>query len=277
MASPDRDTARFMDANRLHWDERVPVHAASAFYDVDGFKAGATTLHDVEQRELGDVSGRTMLHLQCHFGLDTLSWRRAGATVTGVDFSGEAITVARRLTAETGLDARFIEANVYDPPGVLHETFDIVFASYGVLCWLPDLDRWAQVIARFLAPGGRFYMAESSNVADMLEEDEGGELRLMPDYPTGTEPVSAMGASYADADVTVTTPTYEWDHTVAEVVTALAAAGLVVQWVHEHPVLPWQQFRSMTLGADGWWRLPPPHDRLPLTFSIMAARADPGC
>ena len=276
MPTPDRDTGRFMDANRLHWEELVPVHAASAFYDVAGFKAGRTSLHDVELRELGDVSSRTILHLQCHFGLDTLSWRRAGATVTGVDFSGAAIAVARRLSAETGLDARFVEANVYDLPSVLHETFDIVFASYGVLCWLPDLDRWAQVIARFVAPGGRFFLAESSNVADMLEEDEAGELRLVPEYPTGAEPVSAGGPDYADADTTVTAPTYEWDHTVAEVVTALAAAGLVVQWVHYHPVLAWQQFRSMTLGADGWWRLPPPQDRLPLTFSITAARADPG-
>ena len=265
-----------MDANRLHWDGVVPMHAASAFYDVEGFKAGATALHDIELRELGDVSSRTMLHLQCHFGLDTLSWRRAGATVTGVDFSGEAIAVARRLSAETGLDARFIEANVYDLPDVLHETFDIVFASYGVLCWLPDLARWAQVISRFLVPGGRFYLAESTNVADMLEEDESGQLRLMPHYPTGTEPLSAMGPDYTDADVTVTTPTYEWDHTVAEVVTALAAAGLIVEWVHEHPVLASKRFRSMTLGTDGWWRLTPPHDRLPLTFSIMAARADHG-
>ena len=277
MAALDPNTARFMQANRLHWDELVPVHAASAFYDVDAFKAGATSLHDIELRELGDVSRQTMLHLQCHFGLDTLSWRRARATVTGVDFSGEAIALARKLSADTGLDARFIEANVYDLPGVLQETFDIVFASYGVLCWLPDLDRWAAVVAQFVAPGGVLYLVDDHPAAALLTQGDDGSLAVDSSAATRPQPErSDNTGSYADKSARIETPNFEWTHTLDDVVSALARAGLAMRWLHEYPLCAWQRVPSMERGADGWWRLPPPNDRLPLSFSIMAARADHG-
>ena len=266
-----------MEANRLHWDELVPVHAASEFYDVDGFKAGASTLHDIERREIGDVSSRTMLHLLCHFGLDTLSWRRAGARVTGVDFSEEAITLAVRLSAETGLDARFIEANIYDLPGVLHETFDVVFASYGVICWLPDLDRWAEVAAQFVAPGGVLYLVDDHPSAGLLKEGADGSLAVEADDARQSQPVrSDNEGSYADRNARIKTPNFEWTHTVGDVVSALTRADLAVDWLHEHPLCAWQRLPAMERGTDGWWRLPPPHDRLPLTFSIMARRPGPG-
>ena len=261
-----------MEANRLHWDELVPVHAASAFYDVAGFKAGRTSLRDIELRELGDVSSRTMLHLQCHFGLDTLSWRRAGATVTGVDFSAKAITLARQLSAETGLEARFVEANVYDLPGVLHETFDVVFASYGVICWLPDLDRWAEVAAQFVAPGGVLYLVDDHPSAGLLTEGADGALAVDSGYARRPQPErSDKEGSYADPAARIRTPNFEWTHTLGEVVSALTGADLSVRWLHEHPVCGWQRLKAMVRGDDGWWRLPPPHDRLPLTFSIMAS------
>ena len=144
--------------NRRNWNERTPVHAATEFYDVEGFKAGRMTLTDVERREVGDVDGKTLLHLQCHFGLDTMSWARLGAMATGVDFSDAAIDLARSLNDELELHTRFIHSDVYDLPDVLDEEFDIVFTSYGVLVWLPHLDRWASVIHRMLRPGGTFHI-----------------------------------------------------------------------------------------------------------------------
>ena len=141
--------------NRINWNERTPVHAASAFYDVAGFKAGKNTLKAIELEEVGDVSGKTLLHLQCHFGLDTMSWARLGAQATGVDFAKDAIELARALSAEVGTDARFICSNVYDLPNILDEEFDIVFTSLWRLVWLPDLDRWAEVVHRCLKPAAR--------------------------------------------------------------------------------------------------------------------------
>ena len=146
--------------NRQNWNERVPVHAASDFYGVDRFKAGAISLNDVEREEVGPVAGKSLLHLQCHFGMDTMSWSRLGARATGVDFSNAAIELARGLNAELGLDTRFICSNVYDLPEALDEQFDVVYTASGVLVWLPDLTAWAEVAARFLKPGGTFYLFE---------------------------------------------------------------------------------------------------------------------
>ena len=166
---------RRLETNRNNWNERTPVHAASDFYDLEGFKAGHITLTDIERREVGDVSGKTLLHLQCHFGQDTMSWSRLGAIATGVDFSDAAIELAQSLNDDLGLTARFIHSNIYDLPDALDERFDIVFTSYGVLNWLPDLDRWAKVIYKFLKPSGTFYIIEFHPFADVFEQSESGK------------------------------------------------------------------------------------------------------
>ena len=150
----------FMEANLRHWDGLIPVHERSRFYDVEGFRGGASTLHSIELEELGDVSDKSLLHLQCHFGLDTLSWAIQGARVTGADYSKEAITLARSLASDQRIDARFVVSNIYDLPNVLDERYDIVFTSYGVLMWLPELGPWAEVVSRFLKADGTFYMVE---------------------------------------------------------------------------------------------------------------------
>jgi 2-polyprenyl-3-methyl-5-hydroxy-6-metoxy-1,4-benzoquinol methylase len=149
-------------ANRALWDEWTPIHVGSAFYDVDGWKSGRR--HDLPPLlvdEVGDVAGKDLLHLQCHFGLDTLSWARRGARVTGADFSERAVEQARLLAAETGLEARFVVSDVVDLPDRLEGDFDVVFTSFGVLNWLPDVPRWAEVVAHFVRPGGFFYIAEA--------------------------------------------------------------------------------------------------------------------
>lgn len=266
--------SRFFRANQRQWDQLVPIHARSAFYDVEGFKAGKSSLHDLEVAELGPVAGKTILHLQCHFGLDSLSWARLGARVTGVDFSPKAIEQARSLNAELGLDAAFVQANVYDLPKALDRKFDIVFASYGVCIWLPDLERWARVIAQHLQAGGTFYLADGHPFTNVLEIDpiQGVKLDGSSYFGSSTPQRYEEKGSYADPNAPVVTVSYEWVHPLGEMVSALAAAGLVVRWLHEHPVCAWQRYSSMTQGPDGWWRLPAPYDKLPLTFSLMATR-----
>ncbi len=259
-----------LDANRRTWDQRVDVHRRSRFYDVDGFRAGASSLRPVEIEELGDVDGRSLLHLQCHFGLDTLSLARRGAVVTGVDFSGPAIELASSLATELDLKARFIRSDVYDLTRVLHEQFDVVFTSYGVLCWLPDVPAWGRVVSRFLRPGGRFVIVENHPVAACFEEVDG---RLELTYsPFQREPSEWMATdTYADRSVAMDpSPMYEWSWTVSGMVSALIGAGLRVEGLRELPVSSWQRFPAMVQDAEGWWRLP--DDPLPLLVACRALK-----
>ena len=260
-----------LETNRINWNERTPVHAKSAFYDVAGFRKGEISLKTIEREEIGDVSGKKLLHLQCHFGLDTMSWARLGAQATGVDFSNAAIDLARALNEEIGTDARFIRANVYDLPSVLAEEFDIVFTSYGVLVWLPDLDRWAEVIRRSLKPGGTFYIVEFHPVLTTLEPTASGEAR--PCYSYFREELFFAGdePSYA-GDETIASPNYEWQHSLGEIVTALADAGLNIEFLHEFPFCNYQALPSMVRGEDGWWRFPEHNDSIPQMFSIRASK-----
>ena len=180
---------RYMEANRRSWDARTPTHFGSRFYDVDGFRAGASSLNSIEVEEVGDVDGKSLLHLQCHFGMDTMSWARLGARTTGVDFSEEAISRARSLSEELDIDAKFVVSNVYDLPDVLDGRFDVVFTSYGVLTWLPDLDRWAEVVAHFLEPGGFFYIVDGHPFGSVFYNEEDA-VGLRPFYPySPAEPV----------------------------------------------------------------------------------------
>ena len=260
-----------LQVNRTNWNERTPVHAASASYDVEGFKAGRLALHDVELREVGDVSGKTLLHLQCHFGLDTMSWSRLGAKATGVDFSDVAISLARSLNCELDLDARFIHSNIYDLPDVLDEQFDIVFTSYGVLCWLPDLDKWASVVENHLKPGGMFYIIDGHPSMNVYEGSDADELR--PTYPyfhaeflwEGGEP------SYAGSQI-IESPVYEWHHSLGEIVTALINAGLRIEYLHEFAFSTYRAHPIMEKDDDGLWRFPERNDSFPQLFSIKATK-----
>ena len=248
----------YFQRNLEYWNEVTPIHAWSAFYDVDGFRSGKTSLHSIELEELGDVSGKSMLHLQCHFGLDTLSWARMGARVTGVDFSDKAIKLARSLSSELGIEASFINSNVYDLPNKLKGQFDVVFTSYGVLCWLPDLEEWARVIGHFLKPGGTFYMAEDHPFATILREsnhDRGLELDS-PYFHSNEPEKSSKPMSYTGSSARIASPNYEWPHTLGDVVEALVGAGLRIESLHEFPrlrlaTLPLHDARCRRLVAPG--------------------------
>jgi SAM-dependent methyltransferase len=272
----DRHKASFA-ANEALWNAWTAVHAVGDFYDLEGFKAGGVRIRPYEIELIGDVSGKSLLHLQCHFGIDTLSWARLGARVTGTDFSPAAVELARSLAAELGFtDARFVQANLYDLPGVLDGQFDVVYTSRGVLGWLPDVAAWARVVAHYLAPGGRFFITEIHPVAEVFENVgvEPGELRLTYPYWEHPEPLTfAVQGSYADPTADVGHQTeHGWDRSLGEIVTALIDAGLRIDTLVEHPFLDWKA-DYLVEAPDGTWRLPPDgRGELPLMFSLLAAK-----
>lgn len=276
--APHRSTAEgspssWLASNQWMWDARVPLHAASAWYDVEGFRGGRITLDDLELAGVGDVHGRSLLHLQCHFGLDTLSWARLGADATGVDFSPAAVAQARALAEELGLPARFERAEV--AACRLGRTFDICFTSWGVLMWLPDLAAWARTIAAHLRPGGRFFLAEGHPHLFVWDDrrDGAGYLPRNP-YFRHQEPVEDEEAStYVDTSQCIGHRQYRWNHPLSEVVTALADAGLRITTLTEHPRLPWKPLTWMVADQrPGWWRID--GDPFPLSFTLTAVRED---
>jgi len=265
---------RFTAENRKLWDELVGVNSGSKLYDMAGFKAGKCTLDPIELEEVGDVNGKTLLHLQCHFGQDSMSWARLGAKVTGIDFSSKAIALARSLARELALDVRFICADIYDLPSVLTGEFDIVFTSLGVLCWLRDLGEWARIITRFLKPGGNFYLRESHPIANVFDNSRAAKgLDARHSYfhqpePTRWEP----GGSYADPNAEVQHPSFEWQHSLSDVLNALLGAGLRLEFLHEFPYTSHDHFPFMEQGADGRWRIKGKPDAIPLMFSVKATK-----
>ena len=267
---------RFRSANRAHWDERVDFHLAT--WDVEGFLTEPerlTTIVAADREAVGDVDGRSLLHLQCHFGLDTLAWARLGAAATGVDFSPRAIAVAKDLAARSGLRARFVAADLYQAPAVLRDTFDVVYTSGGVLCWLPDIKGWAQVVSSLLRPGGVFYIREAHPIL-WARADERADEQLVIGLPyfATTEPKRwDDDPLWDEARPRLPHMThYCWSHGLGEIVTALIAAGLSIQMLREHRKCLWQALHFMVRGEDGWWRLPDRRERLPLMYSIRATK-----
>ncbi|MBX7107945.1 MAG: class I SAM-dependent methyltransferase [Chitinophagales bacterium] len=259
----------YFEANRKLWNERTPVHEKSAFYNMQEFKSGVNSLMPIELAEVGSVTGKKLLHLQCHFGLDTLSWHRLGAIVTGVDFSEVAIETARKLAAEVHAEAAFICSNVYDLDQHLQETFDIVFTSYGVIGWLPDLDKWAAVIARSLRTGGVFYIAEFHPVVWMFDNDF---EKIKYAYHNTSVIKEEESGTYADPGAGIRTTSYTWNHGLGEVVTALVSHGLQIEFLHEFPFSPYNCFQKTVKGADGNYRIKHLENLLPLMYSIRATK-----
>jgi len=269
----------YLAANRALWDEWADVHVRSDFYRVEEFKRGRSKLRRYELDEVGPVSGRTLLHLQCHFGLDTLSWAREGAIVTGADFSPRAVHLARELADELGIRATFVESSLADLPDHLPGEFDIVYTSRGVLGWLPEVGRWAEVAAHFVKPGGFFYLTEVHPVLQVFDDEgdvEPGRLELRYPYWTHVEPLAIeVRGSYADREAHVEASVeYGWNHSLGEIVTSVARAGLRVEFLHEFPFLEWPH-PALEARDDGTWRLPGDKDgTLPLFFSMKASKPD---
>ncbi|MBV9249810.1 MAG: class I SAM-dependent methyltransferase [Acetobacteraceae bacterium] len=274
------DEPEWRRLNRANWDERVPIHIASRMYDQTGLRAGRDRLGAWQEAELGPVAGLRLLHLQCHFGMDTLIFAQQGAEVAGVDFSAPAIEAAQGLAAELGLSgrARFVCSDVYEAPAALPEpaSFDRVFVSWGALCWLPDISGWAQVVAHFLRPGGFLYLAEAHPAAYVLDDSAGtpggmpgwfapylGRAPIIEDWPE----------DYADPTKPLQNArVWEWLHPLSDTIGGLLQAGLQLDFLHEHDNIPWQFFKCLVRGGpDNWFRWP---DKpwLPLSFSLRASK-----
>ena len=258
--------------NRAYWDERVPLHAVSRFYDVAGFIGGGDTLVEFEPEQVGDVTGRTLVHLMCHIGLDTLSWARRGARVTGLDFSQPALDIAADLAAQTGFgEARFVAADVDHAAEALGgETFDVVYTGRGVLQWLPDIDRWAKVVAELMAPGGTFYIVDYHPFIDVVDDEVRGLRRDYLDHGPFVEQESGSytGPADTEADTAV-----KWTHHIGSIVNALAQAGLRIEFLHEYPFTDTPMFYGLEQAEDdGLWRFPKDRMQIPLMFSLRATK-----
>jgi SAM-dependent methyltransferase len=267
------------EINRRNWEDRAAIHLrdTTGFYNIAGFLAGEDTLTPIEAAEIGDVRGKRLLHLQCHFGLDTLSLARRGAMVTGLDFSPTAIAGARDLARRADLAATFVEGNVYDTPTLAPGPFDIVFTTWGAINWLPDIRRWAEVIATVLGPGGLFYFADGHPNTLMLDETDGRLVVVSRRPSTPDAPIEDGGG---DDEVTYTgdptplgnTASRTWTHSLSGILTVLLEAGLVIEMVHEHDAVPWQFFPMAVRGPDRLYRLPDGGPKPPLALTVKARK-----
>jgi len=258
---------QYFQANKELWNQRTVVHKDSSFYDMDSFMNGISSLNDIELKELGDIKGKTILHLQCHFGMDTLSLARMGAKVIGVDLSDTAIAEAKKLNEQLGLNAEFICCNVYDLKEHLNQQFDIVFTSYGVIGWLPDLKKWAEIIEYYIKPGGFFYMAEFHPVVWMLDED----FEKVKYYYHNQELIEMDAeGTYTDRSADIQGKEYSWNHSISEVLNALINHGLQIEFFNEYSYSPYPCFKHIVQGSDGNWRVKGLEDKIPMVYSVKA-------
>ena len=268
----------YVALNRASWDQRAPVHAASSTYAVDRFAEDPTFISDVVRFDLprlGDVAGSRGAHLQCHIGTDTVSLARLGADMTGLDFSPASVAQAREVARRAGADVDFVEGDVYAAPELLGEgEFDLVFTGIGALCWLPSIDRWADVVSRLLAPGGRLFLREGHPVLWALDYERSDDL-LTLEYPYVERPepiVETSGETYVETDeVLEPVTTHEWNHGLGEVVTALLDRGLQLTSLVEHDSVPWVALpgRMEAIGG-GEYRLVDRPWRLPHSYTLQA-------
>ena len=261
----------YFEANKDAWNKRTDTHFESDFYGVEKWKTpGGNSLNAIEKNELGDISGKSVLHLQCHFGQDTLSLARMGATVTGCDLSENAVARAKELALETGInDATFICCNVFDLRSHLSGQFDIVFTSYGTIGWLPDLQPWAEVVAHFLKPGGYFYMADFHPVVWMMDEEM--EKLKYPYHNTGVIETEEMG-TYADRSSSITYKEYGWNHSISELLNSLLKQGLKLEFFNEYPYSPYNCFANKVKGEDGNYRIRGLENVLPMVYSLKFSK-----
>jgi SAM-dependent methyltransferase len=280
MGDPDpvggHDDTDPLAANLHWWNSTVPVHVASEFYDVEGWLSSGRGPRARETAILGDVTGLDLVHLQCHFGKDTLSWARAGARVTGLDFSEAAIDAARDLATRAGLADRadFVRAPVAEAVGALGgRSYDIVYVSLGALCWLPSVAEWARQVAGLLRPGGRLFLHEVHPVSMALADDE---LAVVYTYFEEPEPYrDAQPGTYADVGATEALPgdpTYGWNHGIGEILGALVAEGLRVDRLDEHDWTSFRRFPWLVETGEEEFVTPEGHVRVPLSFTLLATR-----
>ena len=268
-----KDASDYIKLNKATWNDKVDVHMASAFYDMEAFLQGKTTLNDIELTLLGDISGKKILHLQCHFGQDSLSLARMGAQVTGVDLSDKAIERAREINEKLGLDTTFVCCDIYDLPNHLDEKFDIVFTSYGTIGWFPDLDKWAKIVSHFLKPEGKFVFAEFHPVVWMFDNDF---KEVFYNY-FNIEPIlEEAEGTYANKEAALNTTTITWNHPISEVLNALISNGLAINCFNEFDYSPYNCFNQTeefdSEGSEKKFRIKHLENKIPMVYSLSATK-----
>jgi len=257
----------YFDYNKKLWNAKVPIHINTELYSMEAFMAGETSLDKASLALLGDIKGKKILHLQCHFGQDSLSMARMGAEVTGVDISDKAIKKAQELNEELGLDAQFVQCNVYDAIECVEGKYDIVFASYGTIVWLPDLDKWAAIIAHFLKPEAKLVFLDFHPVLDMLNWDncafEYSYFNTITPYMEETQ------GTYADQKADIKMKEYFWTHSLAEVIEALNRAGLQMNQMQEYDYSPYNIFGEMEERATKEFTIKKMRVAFPYMYSLV--------
>lgn len=257
----------YINTNKVLWDAKTGVHTDSEFYNNTDFLNGKSSLNDIELALLGDVNGKSVLHLQCHFGQDTLSLARMGADATGADLSDAAIAKAKELNDTLGLHAKFVCSDIYQLPEVMNEQFDIVFSSYGTIVWLPDLSKWANVIARFLKPGGTFVFADFHPYMMMYDDDLTG---IQYPYFNKGPIVETEAGTYADRNADIRLESVTWNHNLAEVIQSLTNAGLTIDSFHEYDYSPYPAFGNMKQTGQGKYQVEGKEGIFPLVYALSA-------
>lgn len=259
----------YLEINKKSWNAKVEPHLKSDFYFVDEFLKGRNSLNSIELDLLGDISGKTILHLQCHFGQDSISLSRLGAKVTGIDLSDKAIEAAKDLAQQCGTDTEFICSDVYTLPAVLEQKFDIVFTSYGTIGWLPDLDQWAQVINHFLKPDGKFVMAEFHPVVWMFDDDF---KKVTYNYFNEKPIVETYEGTYADQSAAIVQEYVMWNHSLSEVIQNLIKNKILLQDFQEFDWSPYPCFKHVDEFEKGKWRIPQFGNKIPIVYALSAQK-----
>lgn len=261
---------KYFQANKTNWNKRVDIHYNSDFYNNDDFLISKNSLNKIELDELGDLIGKDVLHLQCHFGQDTVSLGNLGANVTGIDFSDEAIVKANKLSKQTGVSAEFICSNIYDLKENLDKKYDLVFTSYGTIGWLPDIKKWAEIVSHFLKPGGKFLIAEFHPYIWMYDDNF---EQIKYSYFHEESPIEEIAEeTYTDGDVKINLVQYSWNHTLSDVTNSLLENGLEINSLKEFNYSPYNCFPNMTELEKGKYIFEKYGSKLPLVYSLSATK-----
>ena len=263
------ETKNYININKETWNNKVDVHINSDFYDMKGFLNGKSTLNAIELELLGDVKGKKILHLQCHFGQDTMTFSRMGAKATGVDLSDKAIERAREINKNLNLDATFVCCDIYDAPNYLDEKFDIVFTSYGTIGWFPDLGKWAKIVSHFLKPGGKFVFAEFHPVVWMFDNDF---KEVFYNYFNTEEIVEDESGTYADRYAEIAAQTVTWNHPTSELLNALISNGLEINYFNEFDYSPYNCFNQTEEFQPNKFRIKHLENKIPMVYSLSATK-----
>ncbi len=266
-----KENSNYLEINKQSWNNRTDAHLQSDFYDLQNFIKGKSSLNTIELDLLGNLKGKSILHLQCHFGQDTISLNRLGAEVTGVDLSDKAIENAKKLAKETNTNATFICSDIYDLPNHLNKQFDIVFTSYGTIAWLPDLNKWGKIVSHFLKPSGKFIFVEFHPFVWMFDDDF---EKISYSYFNAGEIIEIESGTYADRDAKIVQKNITWNHSISEVINSLMKNGMEIKSFNEFDYSPYNCFNQTVEAEPGKYRIKHWGNKIPMVYSVLATKRE---